>query len=98
MTIERLEYLKRIIDCRAPIINKEVNAELHSLIDAEIERKIGCDECEDCSHCVNSGTRLCYEDCGDSYDSERTGKQAYKHYKPKYNCCPNCGRKLRGDE
>ena len=45
MTIERLEYLKRIIDCRAPIINKEVNAELHSLIDDEIERQKPCDYC-----------------------------------------------------
>ena len=39
MTIERLEYLKNIIDCRAPIINKEVNAELLELIRAEIERQ-----------------------------------------------------------
>ena len=93
MTIDELKDLKKLVS-ENMLTSLDATTAIRFLIDAEIERQIGCDECEDCCYCVNSGTRLCYEDCGDSYDYERTGKQAYKHYKPKYNYCPNCGRKM----
>ena len=87
MTIERLEYLKNWL-CYFKKYGVSEGNKIDSLIDAEIERENGCWHCRGIeSH---------------SIDHVKTYVDEYCHeleaYDAPLNYCPNCGRKLRGDE
>ncbi len=78
------------IDCSYPAAIKEIDARMMvaEVAKAELEREKGCDDCDpDCTTCGSDKRTLdCRPNARHPLDCPL--------YRPRYNYCPNCGRKL----